>query len=75
MKFRDETKSLYLETDASRIGLGTILLQTRNGTTSPKDIALDNTILRPITFASKSLTSAECRYSNIERGIGHTAWS
>ena len=67
-------KPLYLETDASRIGLGATLLQTRDGTTCPKDIAPDNTIVRPVMFASKSLTSAEQRYSNIERealGILH----
>ena len=60
--------------DASGIGLGASLLQTRGGTTCPEDIAPDNTILRPITVASKSLTSAEWRYSNIERealGILH----
>ena len=70
----DETKPFYLQTDASRIGLGTALLQTRDGTACPKDIAADNTILRPITFACKSLTSVEYRYSNIERealGILH----
>ena len=59
MKFYDETKPLYLEIDASGIGLGAALLQTRHGMTCPKDTAPDNTILRPITFASKSLTSAE----------------
>ena len=31
-----------------------------------KGMAPDNTILHPIMFASKSLTGAECRYSNIE---------
>ena len=44
------------------------------GTACQKDIAPNNTILCPITFASKSLTGAECRYSNIEReslGILH----
>ena len=43
-------------------------------TTCPENIAQDNTILRPITFASKSLTTAEQRYSHIERealGILH----
>ena len=64
MKFYDETKPLYLETDASGIGLGASLLQTRDGMTCPKDTAPDNTILRPIAFASKSLTSAEQRYSS-----------
>ena len=69
MEFYDETKPLHLEMDASN----TTLLQTRDGT-CPKDIAPDNTILRPIAFVSKSLTSAEQRYSNIERealGISH----
>ena len=74
MKFRHETKPLCLKTDASGIGLGATLLQTRDCTTCPKDIDPDNTILRPITFASKSLTSAEHMFSNIERGIMYTAW-
>ena len=74
MKFYDETKPLFLEIDESGIGLGTTLLPTRDGTTCPKDTAPDNTILRPTAFASKNLTSAEQRYSNIERealGILH----
>ena len=33
MKFYDETKPLYLETEASEIGLGATLLQTRDGIT------------------------------------------
>ena len=56
IKFYDETKPLYLETDTSGVGLGASLLQTRNGTMA----------LRPIAFTSKSLSSAEKRYSNIE---------
>ena len=74
MKFYKETQPLYLETDASGVGLGAALLQTRSGTSCPRDKALDNSILRPSTFASKSLSSAERRYSNIERkalGILH----
>ena len=51
----------------SRVGLGTVLLQTRAGATYQKDIVPGNTILQPIAFASKSLTSAEHRYSNTER--------
>ena len=45
MKFKDETKPLYLETDASGIGLSTTLLQTRDGMTCPKGSDPDNTIL------------------------------
>ena len=59
MKFHNETKPKYLETDASGIGLCVTLLQTRDVTTWPLDIVPDNNILRPITFAGKSLTSAE----------------
>ena len=74
MKFYDDTKPLYLETDASDVGLGAALLQMCEGTTCQKDTLPDNTILQPIAFASKSLTGAEHRYSNIERealGILH----
>ena len=73
MKF-DETKALYLETDASETGLHAALLQTRDGMKWPKDTVPDNTILRSIAFASKSLSCAGLRYSNIERealGILH----
>ena len=74
MKFYADTKPLYLETDAYTIGLGAALLQMHEGTACQKDIEPDNTTLHPIEFASKSLTGAECRYSNIERkalGILH----
>ena len=74
MKFYDEIEPLYLETDASGRGCGATLLQMNDGITCPKETASDSIILRPITFASKSLTSAEGRYSNIERealGILH----
>ena len=74
MKFDDETLPLYLETDASEIRLGAALLQTRSSTSCPKDKAPDNSILKPIMFAGKSLPSAERRCSNIKRealGILH----
>ena len=58
MKLYNETKPQYIETDIYGIGLAASLLQTRDGATCPRDIAPDNTILRPNAFASKSLTSA-----------------
>ena len=67
MKFYDETKLLYIEMDESWIELGTALLQTRSNPSCPKDKAPDNGILSPIAFAGKNLTSAERRYSNVER--------
>ena len=66
MKFYDDTKLLYLKTDTYGIGLGAALLQLRDNTTCKTLMATDNTILCAITFASKSLTGMEHRYSNIE---------
>ena len=62
VKFYDETKPQYIEMDSSGVRLGVTLLQTRSNTRCPKDEAPDNSILRPIAFTSKSLTSAEKRY-------------
>ena len=66
MKFYDDTKLLYLKTNASGIGLGAALLQLRDNTGCQKDTAPDNSNLHPIAFASKILTGTEQRYSNIE---------
>ena len=45
MKFNDKTKPLYLEMDATEVGLGAALLQTRSGTSCPREEAPDNRIL------------------------------
>ena len=66
-KFYDESQLLYLATDASGIELGTALLQIWSSTSCPGDKAPNNSTLRPIAFSSESLSSAERRYSNIER--------
>ena len=69
MNIYDKTKPLYLETDTLGVGLAASLLQTRNGTNCPTDVASDNNILWPIAFASNSLSSTEKRYSNIEMDV------
>ena len=56
MKSYDDTKPLYLKTDASGLSLGAAPLQLRDNMNCPKDSAPDNTILCPIVCASKSLT-------------------
>ena len=74
VKFYYETQPLYLETDASGVGLGAALLQTGSDTCCPREKAPNKRILRPIAFGSKILSCAERRYSNIEReklGILH----
>ena len=45
MKFHDDSKPLYLETDASRVVLRAALLQTQEGTMYQKDTVPENTIL------------------------------
>ena len=67
MKFYDETKPLHIEMDASGVGLGAALLQTRSSTSCPRDEVQDNSLHRPITFANKNLSSVEKRHINIER--------
>ena len=75
MKFCDDTKPLYLETNASGVGLGAALLQLCDNTICQRNMVPDNTILHPIAFASKSLTGAEQTYSNMgERGTWHITW-
>ena len=67
MKFYDETKALYMEMEPSGVGLGAVLPQIRSSTRCPRDEPPNKSILRSISFASKNLSSAEKRYSNIER--------
>ena len=74
MKFYDDNKLLYLETDMSGISLRAALPQLRDKTLYQTHMTPDNTILCPIAFVSKSLTGIECRYNNIEHealGILH----
>ena len=65
MRFYYETKPLYLEINASGVGLGAGLLQIRSGKSCPRDTAPDNSILRPIAFV-KRVSSTEKRDSDIE---------
>ena len=51
---------LFIETDASRKGIGMALLQSEND---------ERSSLYPIASGSKTLTSVETRYMNIEREL------
>ena len=65
LQFFDCSKPLYIEVDASKQGIGSVMLQpdtvVRN--TSTGDIPNN---LRPIVYASKTLSQIESNYSNIE---------
>ena len=69
LKFYNQNKQLYLETDVSGVRLGVGLLQERGRIQFPKDEEHDNLVLWLIAFTSKSFTCAETGYSSIEREV------
>ena len=60
LKYYKPDLDLYLETDASGVAIGMALLQSENNKRES---------LYPRTYGSKTLTSAETRYANIEREL------
>ena len=66
MKCYDETKSLYIETDLSGVGLGAALLQTRSNNSCPRVEAPNNSVPRPVTLFQQKPDWSRKRYSNIE---------
>ena len=68
LKFYDPNLPILIETDASQNGIGVVLLQPldSNFTLNENNIP---TKLMPVAFTSKTLTSAECNYANIEREL------
>ena len=66
MKLYNTSKPLYLETDTAGISLGAGHLQVRDGMNCGWGKVLDNTALCPIASTSKSLSTAQQWYSNIE---------
>ena len=69
MKFYDDTKLLYIETDVPGAGLGAALLQTRSSTSCPRDEVPESSIPRTSAFMSKRLLSVEKWYSSIVREV------
>ena len=74
MQFYDETKSLYLETEASGVGLGASLQQKRNGTSCPRDMAPDNNILTLCIHKKKSIQNREETQEYRKRIIRYITW-
>ena len=68
LKFYDPNLPTYIETDASQNGIGVVLLQPTDSNYTLDEYGIP-TGLMPVAFASKSLTSAERNYANIEREL------
>ena len=63
--FYDPQKLLYIECDASKQGIGCVLLQPADNIPSTLQDWIP-TNFRPVAYASKSLSEAEQNYANIE---------
>ena len=66
LKYFDSNLPIYIETDASKKGIGVVMLQPDNSVENTSHTEVPNN-LRPVFYASKTLTATESNYSNIER--------
>ena len=68
IQFYDPQKPLYIECDASNQGIGCVLLQPDDNIPSTLKDGIP-TNLRPVVYASKSLSEVEQNYANIEHEL------
>ena len=66
LKYFDSNLPIYIETDASKKGIGVVMLQSDNSMENTSRTDIPNNP-RPDFYASKTLTATESNYSNIER--------
>ena len=64
LKYFDSNLPIYIETDASKKGIGVVMLQPDNSVENTSHTEVPNN-LRPVFYASKTLTATESNYSNI----------
>ena len=67
MAFYNKKGQLYIDTDASGLGLRPSLLYLRDGMQFPRNEAPYNAAFWPVAFATKSLMRAQTLYNNILR--------
>ena len=67
MRYYDVRKPLYLETDASGVSMGIVLVKVRDNLNCRCDKVPDNVMIWPLAFVNKSLFSVVQQYRNIER--------
>ena len=68
LQFFDQEQPVYIEVDASRKGIGAVMLQPDKKCKKTCNTEVPNN-LRPVAYASKNLTSCESNYSKIEREL------
>ena len=68
LQFFDSDLPLYINADASQKGIGAIMLQPDKNCKNTSNTEIPNN-LRPVAYASKTVTSCERNYSNIEREL------
>ena len=68
LDFHDSNKPLYVEVDTSKKGIGAIMLQEDSIVKNISKCDIPNNLC-PISYASKTLSSTESNYSNIEREL------
>ena len=62
LAYYDPLKETVIQSDASSYGIGGVILQKHDD------------VLRPVAFASRTLTSAEARYAQIEQELLAAVW-
>ena len=65
LKYFDSSLPIYIETDALKKGIGVVMLQPDNSAENTSHTEVPNN-LRPVFYASKTLTSTESNYRKIE---------
>ena len=65
LKYFYSNLPIYIETDTSKKDIGVVMLQPDNSVENTSCIEVPNN-LRPVFYASKTLTATESNYSNIE---------
>ena len=68
LKYFDSNLPIYIETDTSKKGIGIVMLQPDNSVENISCTEVPNN-LRPVFYASKTLTATESNYSNNEHEI------
>ena len=76
LQYYNEKRSIFIESDASKDGLGSVLVQRPTGSPDlmldpqkDRDRDLSDLNLKPVCYASKSMTTAESNYACIEREL------